>query len=363
MDSSKIKVCQVESNEKPLISIIVPVFNAEKHLDKCIKSLINQTYEKIEIILIDDGSTDKSLDVCLSYKQKDSRIYYFHQENQGVSAARNRGIKEASGDYIAFVDADDWIDLSICEIFAEANALHDYDLFCYSAKYYKKRKIITSHLYANDIDFLTPIQKKELQRKVFTPHAPDFSYNVNSRFAGSVCGKFYKRKILLDYNLLFSKETTISEDCLFNTYALDRFERIGYTKKSFYHYIQQEDSAQNRYRPNSDKYFSFVIKQIQKWLKTTNKDQQFIDSANTLFVHYLFGILKEDLFHKNNQLAWINRKKRLNQILIKPEYCDALQCVNRIYFSFSERLLLFLLKKKMISVLKILISAYNKWIG
>ena len=107
MKSSKIKVCQVETNEKPFISIIVPVFNTEKQLDRCIKSLINQTYEKIEIILIDDGSTDKSLDRCLFFKQQDSRIYCFHQENSGVSSARNRGIEEAKGDFITFVDSDE----------------------------------------------------------------------------------------------------------------------------------------------------------------------------------------------------------------------------------------------------------------
>jgi glycosyltransferase involved in cell wall biosynthesis len=354
MKNSKRKVCEVETNEKPLISIILPVFNTEKQLDRCIKSLINQTYEKIEIILIDDGSTDKSLDRCLFFKQQDSRIYCFHQENSGVSSARNRGIEEAKGDFITFVDSDDWIDGNVCETFFDAYQKNNCDLFCYSAVYHKKRSSISSYLFPNDIDILTPEQKQELQRKVFTPYAPDFGYNVNTRFAGSACGKFYKRNILIDKNLQFSKETTISEDCLFNTYALDSFERIGYTRKSCYHYVQQEDSAQNRYRPNSDMYFSFVIKQIQKWLKETNKNQQFIDSANCLFVHYLFGILKEDIFHRDNRLSWINRKNLLNQVLKMPEYSVALQSINRNYFSFPEKMLISLLKNRCINTIRLL---------
>lgn len=354
MKRLNVKVCQVETNEKPFISIIVPVFNTEKQLDRCIKSLINQTYEKIEIILIDDGSTDKSLDRCLSFKQQDSRIVVIHQENSGVSSARNRGIEEAKGDFIAFVDSDDWIDGNVCETFFDAYQKNNCDLFCYSAVYHKKRGAISSYLFPNDIDILTPEQKQELQRKVFTPYAPDFGYNVNTRFAGSACGKFYKASVLKQNLLVFSTQTIISEDCLFNIYAIDYFERICFSKQVFYHYQISSNSAQNRYRPNSDRNFSVVIKQIQKWLKETNKNQQFIDSANCLFVHYLFGILKEDIFHRDNRLSWINRKNLLNQVLKMPEYSVALQSINRNYFSFPEKMLISLLKNRCINTIRLL---------
>ena len=94
---------------KKLISVIVPVYNSEKYVNRCIDSILNQTYENLEVILIDDGSSDGSLKICESWAEKDNRIKILKQKNSGVSSARNLGIENASGDYVAFVDNDDWL--------------------------------------------------------------------------------------------------------------------------------------------------------------------------------------------------------------------------------------------------------------
>ncbi|MCI8778348.1 MAG: glycosyltransferase family 2 protein [Bacilli bacterium] len=98
-----------------LISIIIPVYNTEDYLDKCLSSIINQTYKNIEIIIIDDGSTDNSKKIIKQYMNKDCRISYYYQNNSGVAIARNSGIDKAQGDYIAFIDSDDYIDLTFIE--------------------------------------------------------------------------------------------------------------------------------------------------------------------------------------------------------------------------------------------------------
>lgn len=98
------------------ISIIVPLYNVEEYLSKCIETLINQTLKEIEIILIDDGSTDKSSKICDEYAKRDSRIRVIHQKNVGVSQARNNAIQIASGEFVMFVDGDDWIEEQTCEI-------------------------------------------------------------------------------------------------------------------------------------------------------------------------------------------------------------------------------------------------------
>ena len=95
---------------KDLISIIIPVYNVEKYLEECIESVINQTYRNLEIILVDDGSTDKCLETCKEYEKRDNRIKVIHQENAGVSVARNVGIDFSTGQYIGFVDSDDFIE-------------------------------------------------------------------------------------------------------------------------------------------------------------------------------------------------------------------------------------------------------------
>ena len=206
---------------------------------------------------------------------------------------------------------------------------------------------------------LSQNQKEELQIKVFAPQDPIFSYKMNTRFAGSACGKFYKREILLKNNLYFATETIISEDLLFNTLSLDFFHKIGYTKQCFYHYEQSKGSAQNRYRPNSDKYFIFVVKKIQEWLQNTGKDQRFVDAANCLFVHYLFGILKEDLCHKDNRLSYAERKKAFKQVLSKGELWFPLVDVNNNFFSFPERMLVWLLKKKQFDITFFLMKQFG----
>ena len=107
---------------KPLVSIIVPIFNAAKYLPECIESILNQNYPEFELLLIDDGSTDKSGTICDQYAHKDSRILSFHQKNAGVSAARNRGIEAARGEYVAFVDADDKVSPSYISDFFRFSA-------------------------------------------------------------------------------------------------------------------------------------------------------------------------------------------------------------------------------------------------
>ena len=331
----------------PLVSVVVPVYNAARTLEKCVDSLTSQIFDDVEILLINNGSTDNSLDVCKEIAEKDSRIKVIDISEKGVSAARNRGIEFATGEFVTFVDADDWIDPDVCKLFADLNAKHNYDLFCYSAQYHKKGKITTTHLFGKDIELLSQNQKEELQIKVFAPQAPIFDYKTNTRFAGSAWGKFYKREILLNNNLRFATETIISEDVLFNTLSLDFFHKIGYTKQCFYHYEQSKGSAQNRYRPNSDKYFIFVVKKIQEWLQNTGKDQRFVDAANCLFVHYLFGILKEDLCHKDNPDDKNVPQSHLYSILSESVFVDVLRNVKWNYFSFTEKILVLMLKLKM----------------
>lgn len=341
-------IVDVELNRvAPLVSVIVPIYNAALTLEKCVSSLFAQTYKNIEIILVNNGSIDDSLELCRKLASLDNRILVLDLVEKGVSVARNKGVEIASGEYVTFVDADDCIDSNVCEIFAELNEKRHYDLFCYSAKYHKGKKVVDSFLFLENAEFFDENQKEELQIKVFAPQDPIFSYKMNTRFAGSACGKFYKREILLNNNLRFATETIISEDVLFNTLSLDFFHKIGYTKQCFYHYEQSKGSAQNRYRPNSDKCFVFVVEKIQEWLQNTGKDQRFVDAANCLFVHYLFGILKEDLCHKDNPDDKNVPQSHLYSILSESVFVDVLRNVKWNYFSFTEKILVLMLKLKM----------------
>lgn len=342
----------------PYISFIVPVYNASRTLEHCIKSLLTQTYDNFEIVLVDDGSVDGSSKICDDFAQKENRVVVFHQKNAGVSAARNKGLELACGKYVTFVDADDWIDSNVCETFVKACEKQDYDLFCFSAIYSSQKKDVLSLLLPGDVELFSQKQKEELLCKMMTPWAPWYSFNCNTRFAGSVWAKFYRAEVIKNSDIQFSLETIVSEDVLFNVLSFDFFDKIGYSTKAFYHYRVQDDSAQNRYRPNSMKYFGFVIDQIQQWLEEKRKDLNVKDCANTLFVHYLFGALKEDYFHKNKPNKTF-ASSELNEVLSQEKYKSVLENVKSEYFTLSERILVRLLRHKMVRCIKLLMKIYN----
>ncbi|MCR5506573.1 MAG: glycosyltransferase, partial [bacterium] len=112
------------------ISVIIPVYNVELYLSQCLESIINQTYKNLEIILVNDGSKDSSIDICKAYVKKDKRIKYIYQKNMGLSASRNTGIKNATGDYIHFIDSDDYIPLDYYEKMISALGNSDADIVC-----------------------------------------------------------------------------------------------------------------------------------------------------------------------------------------------------------------------------------------
>lgn len=148
---------------KPLISIIVPIYNVEKYLSRCINSVLSQTFPDFELLLIDDGSTDKSGYICDGYAQKDSRIKVFHIENGGVSAARNYGLDNARGEWIAFVDADDWIDKNMYhEMYNKAISSHADIVLCGFYEYYDPIRQILRTVFSDGFDKNTILRNSML---------------------------------------------------------------------------------------------------------------------------------------------------------------------------------------------------------
>lgn len=111
-----------------MISVIVPVFNTEKYLDQCIQSILSQTYSNIELLLVDDGSTDSSGAICDRYAEQDSRVRVFHKPNGGVSSARNKGLEVAKGEYVIYCDADDWIDVDMYKVMYDKASSENLDM-------------------------------------------------------------------------------------------------------------------------------------------------------------------------------------------------------------------------------------------
>jgi glycosyltransferase involved in cell wall biosynthesis len=230
-----------------LISIIVPVYNVEHYLERCLNSIIKQTYSNIEIIIINDGSKDNSLEVCQRYQQKDNRIRIISKKNEGVSVARNIGIKEASGKYIGFVDSDDWIEPEMYESMYNTIIKHNCSIaFCnYSkdSKFTNSPKLLkTNKEVLEKIDIIKDLICNMIGINDILPKY----YNV----MGSVWRCLYKKEFIEKFNLSFRPDIQMMEDLIFNIEALIYCDRACIDHGVWYHYMQNKTSYLHSYIEN-----------------------------------------------------------------------------------------------------------------
>ncbi|MBQ6887390.1 MAG: glycosyltransferase [Lachnospiraceae bacterium] len=211
-----------------LISVIVPVYNMEKYLKRCVESILAQEYRQLEIILVDDGSTDNSPAMCDAYAKQDERICVIHKENGGLSDARNAGLAIATGSFIGFVDSDDWIEPEMYKDMYEAAKKHQAEVVvCRYAEVYPDRVVDGS---CNELVVLT----REEVLNIFICEHPRYKiYN-------SVWSKLFKREII--GNTIFPKGRN-SEDIVFTTKAFCRLERCVYIDTAYYNYVREREGS------------------------------------------------------------------------------------------------------------------------
>ncbi|MFA6939912.1 MAG: glycosyltransferase [Clostridiaceae bacterium] len=218
---------------EPLVSIVIPIYNVERYINKCIDTIINQTYSNLEIILIDDGSTDDSGRICEEYSLKDKRIKVIHKKNSGVSSARNDGIKAATGDYIYFIDSDDFVELDLIKtaVLSAVENNSDVVVWGYTKVYVDKNDcFLKSIIYVPDriccsVDKISSLSSK-----------------INDELLGIlgyVWNKLYRLEIIKRNHILFEENTSLYEDILFNVLVLTNIKIINFIDESYIHYMQR----------------------------------------------------------------------------------------------------------------------------
>lgn len=287
-----------------MISIIVPVYNVEKYLRECLDSILVQTYEDIEIILVDDGSLDGSLKICQEYEKKDKRIIVYHKENSGVSDTRNYGIERASGEYISFCDADDVIAPELYEMLYKAMTKYQVD------------RVIGGYMYLFE-------DKRTVYSK---PRISDGRYDSNyilrkmiddgtlSGFLFSgVNNSLYKKKIIYENNIRFNTDIKYNEDSLFSLqYMLDSKAIYSLQSKPTYFYRQHESSS-TKLRTIGDKYA--ILRHVLWNMELQNIDMDFeIQMKRRMVTEALWQIL--DISSKQQGLKAI---RNIKKILINQE--------------------------------------------
>lgn len=210
----------------PIVSIVVPVFNAESYLNQCLSSLGEQTLSDIEILMIDDGSTDRSPEICEEFSKRDPRFVYIRQDNAGVSAARNKGIERARGAYIGFCDSDDWAEPDMYETLLKLARENDADI------------AVISCIHSNE----APDKSQDDETvHLFSGHEALLEMHHGSRFQGQLWDKLVKRELIGESRL--DTSVTIFEDMLFLWELFAKSQRVAYQKLHRYHYIYNPSSA------------------------------------------------------------------------------------------------------------------------
>ncbi len=231
-----------------LVSIIVPVYNVEKYLDQCVNSLINQTYEKIEIILVDDGSKDNSGKICDEWLKKSNKIKVVHKKNAGLGMARNTGLEYVKGDYVMFIDSDDYLAENVVEKLLEKLLTEKVDAAFTGMIRFNDEKILSEvNRKYKDITF----RGDELRKKYLTEMAGTLPNEpVDSYLYMSVCTGLYSMKVIKDYLVRFESERKmISEDFIFNIDYFSKAKGVTFITENGYYYRVNENSLTRTYNP------------------------------------------------------------------------------------------------------------------
>lgn len=241
-----------------LITVIVPVYNVENYLERCIDSIINQTYKKLEILLINDGSKDKSGEICDDYAKKDDRIKVIHKENGGVSSARNIGLEKARGEYISFIDADDWIEKNMYEEMLKRIEESNVKMVrCSYYKEYDEKQEALEHIYKEN----QKINLKHERQKVI-------ELLISGRLHAYLPLLLIKKSVI-SKNLKFNTQVAMREDMIWLIDLVCSLQSFYIDITPYYHYYQNPNSATNskKFEERNIKNMLVVYDEIYKILE------------------------------------------------------------------------------------------------
>lgn len=309
---------------------------------ECISSLQNQTYKNIEILLIDDGSTNDSLKICNMYMESDKRIKVFHQENKGVSVARNNGIIRSSADFILFVDPDDWLELTTCEDLKKIIDKSNFDVIGFGhfsgIPTNEKENLFKHNFHMNERGQFDKVIKSIL-----------FNYDTfKSIEFGAIWGKVYRKNFLIENKIFFYDNLPRAQDRIFNLHVFDNTQEFIYLNKALYHYRYIPNSATHKLNPSVYLDLSKAVKAAQNFILHTGNVQK-LHEDGLIFAYYnLSASLFGDVFHEKNSQSYLDRRNKYYKILRTSPYKESL---SEIEFSSikikKEKMKLFFMKNKL----------------
>lgn len=233
----------------PKISVIIPVYNAAEYITESVYSILQQTYTDIQVICVDDGSKDESGAILDKLAVYDNRLTVIHQQNAGVSASRNNALKVATGEYIMFVDADDWLDKGCIEKTLAYAQQHDLDICAFSYLSEHGKLSMKRALFAED-KVMDEAETANMARRIIGPIGEELKQPLMLDSYGTIWAKLYRRSVIDGLQFVDLKEIGTAEDSYFNMHAYKRAKKVGYLHQFFYHYRKTSTGAETKkYKP------------------------------------------------------------------------------------------------------------------
>ncbi len=350
---------------QPKVSVIVPVYNAQKYLERCIDSLIKQSLEDIEIILVDDSSTDSSLSICQDYAKKDKRIKVIHKENEGAGMARNAALKVAAGEYIGFVDSDDFITPDMFKTLCEKAEKYNSDLvmsgvlFVDGNMFSQKGESVRKDYFAVDTHFETRDELNELRMGIVGAKPEDID---DSKYGMSIWKNLFRHSIIKENNLFFQSEREmLSEDALFMIDFISCIKKATGINEAFYSYCRNGESISKSYKKDRfQKSLVFVNEAQKRFEKDIEKEKYQIYIYR--FWQAMCRVLcsQEIMFQKSNGLNYKALRARLKEICTNKLTIEALKVYPISNLPIKQRIFAYSMKFRLYFFLKILVGLRSK---
>jgi glycosyltransferase involved in cell wall biosynthesis len=340
----------------PKVSIIVPVYNVEKYLSRCMDSLLNQTLRDIEIILVDDESPDNCPGMCDEYAQLDSRVRVIHKKNAGLGFARNSAIEIAIGEYIAFVDSDDYIDRRMYEIlYNNAKELELDTVFCKYCRISNEGKI---HLYSDDDEFQVFANENQIKGVLLDMIGTEPSYTVDRKYEMSTCTAIYSNSIINKFKIRFcSEREIISEDLFFQIDYLQNAKKIAMTDNTLYYYCINQISLSHSFREDRFERNLLLHHEIEKKLIGIFGNSRHLLRVDRMFIGYSRALI---LNVTNYEITLKKKKEILKKIFTNNIWKEIFLRYPYRKLPLKHYFIIICIKNKMTFLLLLLSKAVNQ---
>lgn len=333
------------------ISIVVPIYKVPQDLlKKSIENCINQTYKNIEIILVDDESPDDCGKICDEYAKTDARIKVIHQKNKGLSGARNSGVENSTGNWIMFLDGDDYIDVETCEILINSLPNEEIDIVCFGYRRESKNNNSIFELKGIEEKLYVGQECKYLQEKVL-----DF----NAHFSSAYC-KLMKREYIFNNNIFHNEVLKQgAEGIEFNIRLFEKADKVLVLKKYLYHYIYNEESISNKHNEKNHYFVLSCFDVIKEFIEKSDNKEKLLEALYNRMLYVIVTTAVSGYFSKGNVEAYGIKKKKFKEYLQYPLVKETLKKAKCNRLDIKRRCIIYLIKYKIFLFLNIL-SKFRK---